>query len=765
MSTSSMTPQEAASSPTPSRPSSEVSVPAPATAGPAEHKRRWWWTLVACFTSFVIASAATMLVSDYWLGNFRIPLDYGGDVLLYLPLVKGMQENGTYWVNPRMGAPGGFLLYDFPDPDTFHFATLWLLATLTGDPSAAFNLFVLLQFPLAAVSATWVTRRFGAGVMPAVLAGVLFAYLPHHTVMYSNHIFLCAYYPVPLAFWVVIRVYLGELRLLRRDAVTNKLRLPFLSADGFVALAVCALVASTGAYYAFFAAGLLGVAAVGNAIGQWKWTALIPGVLLAAVIMLGLIANLAPALAYQKSHGPNPTVQRSDLEGHVWALRPAELFLPSQFHREDHLGAVSQKYVTDFAPLKLPDLACICTVGLVPGLGLVLSLALGLRRTAPPDDAVRPILSKLLVVMLLVSVVGGFGPLFNHFVTPWIRCYHRIVVFIGFVGVFHLALSVTRLACAPRRWVRVLATAATALLVGVGVYDQTFPKLIRGHEKRGYDFRSDREYVQAVEAALPDGAAVFQLPYVQYPEPGFVGEIDNYTPCVGYLHSDKLRWSFGVSKGRPAADWYQYVANAPAEQMVPLVIHSGFTAVWVDRYGYPGRRPAVEDGLAALADGPPLVSGDRRYAVYKFIGYKEKFERQITAGVKPVLPVIPLWGGGFFAEDPNDVPVPKRVRWCGPEGTLTLSNAAPYPQRCRITFGAITHKAGDWRLSVDGLDVHTSLPLSTVSTKFEHDFIVPSGAHTIRFGCNATPGVFPTRTIVFRIGDAICTTLPQSGSE
>lgn len=739
---------------------SPVSVPEPALTPAGSSAKSRWGTLLTCVLAVGIASAATLLVSDYWRGSLRIPLQYDGDALLYLPLVKSVHETGSHWSNPRLGAPDGFVLHDFPIPDNFHFLTLRALSAAAGDYVVGYNLFVLLQYPLAALTGAWVARQFGVRVLPATTCGVLFAYLPHHNIVLTNHIFLAAYYPVPLAIWLVVRVYLGEVRLLSRNPTTGKLRPPYLSGDAVVALLVCTLVASTGAYFAFFTAGLLGVAGVACGIDRRRVTAVIPGVLLAGVIFAGLMVNLYPSLAYQKQHGPNPTVKRSEAEGNTWALRPAELFVPPPFHREERLGKVGEKYATGFDTTIVKDVAYLSAMGVVGSLGVGLALVLGLRRRTVATDHVRPVLTKLLVVMLLVAVVGGFGPLFNHFVSPWIRCYHRILVFVGYVGMLTVALTVSRITMADNRWLKLSGPVLAVVLLAVGLYDQTFPKQIRPYEPRSHAFRTDRDFVQTVEKALPEGSKVFQLPYVQYPEAGFVNEIENYTPCIGYLHSDKLRWSFGVSKGRPAADWYEAAAATPADQLVPLMLSKGFTAVWVDRFGYPGRRATVETGLAVLADGPPLVSPDGRYAVYSFAHRKEAFEKQLAAGERPVVPVLGSWAGGFFVEEPLDGDLPKRIRWCGSEGTVTLQNAADYPQRCRVTSKLKTYAYGNWQLALDGVGVNTAVPVSTTWAELDLSVTVPPGTHTLRFSCNGTPGIFPIRTIVFAVGDGGFQTLP-----
>lgn len=730
----------------------------------AASSRSRWRTAVACGLAVVVASAATTLVSDYWRGNFKLPLRYEHDTLLYLPLVKGLHENGTVWTNPRLGAPDGFVLYDFPIPDSLHFLSLRALCGLTGDYVIGFNLFVLLQFPLAALTGTWAARQFGASVLSAVAAGVLFAYLPYHSTYHSTHIFMTAYYPVPLAFWLVVRVYLGEVRLLRRDPATGQLRPPYLSADAVAALVVCGVVASTGAYSAFFTAGLLVVASVGAALEARRMRMLMPGVLFALVVAAGLGANLLPAVLHQREHGKNESLRRYEGEANTWALHPAELFLPSPDHRLHWMAKLSGNYDTAFGSTVQTEAVKLSSLGVVSAAGVLSSLVLGLRRVLLPTDDVRPVLTRLMVVMLLVAVAGGFGPLFNHLVSPWIRCYHRSSIFLGYAGALTVALTVTRWGEADRRWVRVGAAIAPLALLAVGLYDQTFPQSRVGPQEVRRAFHADREFVRAVEESLPPGAAVFQLPYVPYPESAPVGEISYYGPGVVYLHSDRLRWSYAATKGRRTAELNADAATAPAEQLVPHLVLQGFTAVWLDRWGYPNRRPPVEGGLAALADGPPVVSPDGRYAVFAFTRYRDALTARVAAGERPVVMVSRGWTNGFFTPEFNPGGTPERWRWCGAEGIVTLNNVAEYPQRVRITFSAGSYMAGDWHLTLDGLGLHETVPIAVAMTRVERVVVVPPGTHTVRLACDATPIPIGGRTLVFRVADDTIQTLPDGAN-
>ena len=53
---------------------------------------------------------------------------------------------------------------------------------------------------------------------------------------------------------------------------------------------------------------------------------------------------------------------------------------------------------------------------------------------------------------------------------------------------------------------------------------------------------------------------IFQMPYRPFPEAPALGAIADYDLFRGYLHSDDLRWSYGIVKGR-GEDWSALVSR------------------------------------------------------------------------------------------------------------------------------------------------------------------------------------------------------------
>jgi phosphoglycerol transferase len=148
----------------------------------------------------------------------------------------------------------------------------------------------------------------------------------------------------------------------------------------------------------------------------------------------------------------------------------------------------------------------------------------------------------------------------------------------------------------------------------LGVLDQTSPAWVPDYAGRAAAWQADGKFVHTVEARLPDGAMVFQLPYMSFPEAHPEDKMDGYDAFVPYLHSTKLRWSFGAIIWRKTSDWQRMVSEQPAPDMVSLLRKANFAAIWLDRFGH--NHEALKQQLDATLGSPALQSDDERYCVW-----------------------------------------------------------------------------------------------------------------------------------------------------
>src|SRR5262249_49635278 len=125
----------------------------------------------------------------------------------------------------------------------------------------------------------------------------------------------------------------------------------------------------------------------------------------------------------------------------------------------------------------------------------------------------NPLLGALVLLNLaaiLLATVGGFGTLLSFVLSPLIRGYCRISVFVGFFSLFAVVLFVDWFAgrfAVTGRAHKVFAC-GLALLVAAGVFDQTPDRLLPDYRAWKDYYRRDADYVRGVEDSLPAGAMV-----------------------------------------------------------------------------------------------------------------------------------------------------------------------------------------------------------------------------------------------------------------
>jgi phosphoglycerol transferase len=549
--------------------------------------------LVATLAAPVLALVAACLVLEVWNADLREPFDYVGDAAFTAAVVKNAVENGALWENDELGAPRGQELYDFPvwAGDNVQLAMVRAIGVVVRDPIVAFNLFYLLTFPLAALTAFLVMRRLGVRPPGALAASVLFALLPYHFLRGEDHLFLGAYWAVPLGCFLVLSVF--------ADA---PLVTPFRSKRTLAILAACVVVGSAAVYYAAFTLVLLAFAAALSAAARRSVRPLVTTVALGGAIVAALVVNFAPAIVDRVREGSNPELERFAFETEVFSLRPLQLVLPVSDHRIGAFADLKERYERHVGATE----ASFASLGVVGSVGLAVLIAVlllaAVRTGAPRGDPLLRYAAVSALVALFFAMTGGLAPVVSFLISPQLHAWNRLSVFIAFFALLAVALLVDRLRGG-------LAWGVAAALILVGALDQTTSAMTPRYDQVAAQWRSDETWVDQVDAALPEEAVVLQLPYVPFPSSPPVQRMVDYDHVHPYLHSDDLRWSYGAMKGRPEDVGDDVTSSAQASAL-------GFDAVMVDRFGFADNGAAVEAELRRISESEPIVSPDGRRVVY-----------------------------------------------------------------------------------------------------------------------------------------------------
>lgn len=576
------------------------------------------------------AGVITYVVLDLNRADLRVlmrPWFNGFDAWSVAAGVKGFIEHHSFAVNPSIGAPGGLQAFDFPGADALHQTGIALIALLTRDSALTVNLYYLLSFPLSALAALFVLRKFSVSRPAAVLASLLFAFIPFHYISGTAHLYLAAYYMVPFAVMLALQLDSKRPPFLASDSSATegyRFRLFDRPSLGFAALAV--LIGASGIYYAFFTCWFLAIGGVLAAVGRKSWKRLASAGIVAGIVVFTVAVQLMPSWWYRLHNGVNPAaVQRSATMADTFALRLSQLVLPIPLHRfADAMGVVSAYWNRLYRIIGGMNETAQVALGAIGAAGFLMLLAwllfVRVRPGARPTrfSALMDQLSVLNAGGLLLGTVGGMGSILAIDL-PQVRAYDRVSVFIAFMAFFAVALLIDRATAAvPERGASAsVALALCACLLVFGIIDQVAPSYLPAYQTLAYHDRSDKAVVRQIEAAVPPGSMVFQLPYIPFPEMGDrVGKMLDYEQFRGYLQSRQLRWSYGAMKGRADDAWIRRTALLSAPQMVSALKTAGFRAIWVDRKGYADEGTSMQTALAAATKSQPIVSADGEFAVF-----------------------------------------------------------------------------------------------------------------------------------------------------
>jgi hypothetical protein len=553
--------------------------------------------------AMALAFAAGIVFLRLWQADLRVPLNYLGDGVLNLTVIKTAVDHGWYLENPDLGAPHGQELYDYPvvSGETLNLFLFWLAGLVTDDPALILNLFFLLTFPLAALTAFLVLRRLPVSRGTALVGSVLFTLLPYHFIRGEAHVFLAAYYAVPLGAYLVISVLRGEplLGRWRRTLVT-------------VALCIVVATASGSFYYSAFTVFLVAIAALLRFVAQRERKALVAGGAVVALITAASLVQLTPTIAYRVAHGANDEVaKRYWFESEVYGLKLTNLVLPIEHHRLDRLARFRDEYAQGVPQNegRGASLGVVATAGFLWLLGVGLAACVGAARR--PALRIHAGLAAVTLAAFAVATTGGLATLIGV-VWPQIRAWNRISVFIAFFSLAAVALLLEAL----RRRISAIAFAAVlGAVLTIGVFDQTTAAYVPAYETVEAEYRSDREFVRSLEDRLPKQASVAQLPYEPFPEPSVPGR-PPYDPAKPYLHSDDLRWSWGAMRGR-SHDWAATIAGRPAAEVISAARRAGFAGILLDRLALQDAAPSVEEEFERVLGGASLRSPDRRFVFFE----------------------------------------------------------------------------------------------------------------------------------------------------
>lgn len=558
-----------------------------------------------CLTLMLILLGAFSGLSYF---SFASPLFYAYDGVFSLGIVKGILENHSIWLNPHLGFPNGYIGYDFPMTESFHVLLIMLLGSIFGhEPIIITNLFYLLSFVLAAWSSLWVLRYYKLSYPLALAGAIVFTFLPYHFYRSTMHLFLSSYFTIPLWCAVITTIYqTGRIKL----HSNNFLNVLFILLLSYV-------LSSTGIYYTFFGCFFLICVAV-IAWSEKRTSAAVISLIMITLAIFFTILQLAPSILYHVQHGANPLAAvRSPAQTEIYGLRIAHLLLPPEYSRINFLANISNRYNQIF--VSGLNESVYSHLGIISSIGFILLLLMIFIPRKFPDNDRLKLISRLNLLAVLFATTSGFAVLFSFFVTDMIRSVNRISVFIAFFAILmvlyllQFIISKFRLHFTGRWLISIgLLTLASADQIDSSSFD---------NRKNIMPAASDKYFVTDIEQNLPRGSAVFQLPYMDFPEPQVIpGTMGTYEPMSLSLYSRDIYWNYGATRGRAIDNWDKATAELPTKAMLVKLKSAGYNGLVVDLNGYSDKGQKLVQELNIELGGIGFTSLDKHYLFYSLVG-------------------------------------------------------------------------------------------------------------------------------------------------
>jgi phosphoglycerol transferase len=533
---------------------------------------------------------------------------------------------GVFHYEPRLNAPYVANWNDFPMTEDFMFWFTGLLTHVIGF-FPAINFFLLFVQVLAVLAFYYAARRFKCGWKWSAGAALLYGLAPYAFSHSLHHVDIACYWHIPLCLLVCFWLANG-----------NGLR--FRSRDYWLAIGVAVVTGLSNVYYTNAFLQLVGI----SLIIQWmrhglrQWRVCLPALSIGAVAFATFLFMAMRVHLYGLLHGHNPSATvRIYAHMEYYALKLVDMFMPFPTHKFAPFADLGRKYYTwTILPAEIPP---ACYLGLV-GIAAFLWLIVYTVRNAISRPVRKLPLESVQVLWLFVyATVGGFNAFLGVLGFQLFRSTTRFCIVIMAII---LLFAIRRLSLMSRRWPSPWPVIAPLAIAAFGLLEFLPPTAGEDLGSVAAVVNSDRLFSQSMEAALPKGGMVFQLPVMDFPEspiPG-VSAYDHFRP---YLYTHDLRFSFGTDKGRAQAAWQRVIVGMPPSAQIAALERYGFSAIYINSAGYQDRGEKLLNDYKAAGRTEVIQSP-----------LKDLYCVVLKASPNPELPPpAPLFAAGWYTEQDN----------------------------------------------------------------------------------------------------------------
>lgn len=536
---------------------------------------------------------------------------YGTDEVSMMAEIKAIGTEGTVVNNSQQGMPFGTERQSVMSYYLFNDAHVigGLIYKITGEVGLSANLayfiFIILNGICAYIALRCMKIRLGFSICAAWVYSALY-YVYWRNIM---HLMLSAYYCVPLTILICYWLITDEsFFCYGRSFWKNK--------RNIAAIIIAFMIVNNGVgYYPFFSCFFIIVTGVYAGVSKGKFKNCLRAFAVVLQIMLSYLVVLIPYISSVMKYGKLKTaISHLPIEAEEFALKITKLFMPVRDTGISYIDTLVKSY-NESAPFQTEASEYL---GVLAIIGFIVLVFVFLRGNKVNND-ILSMLTVLLVAGIMLSVFGGFGMIFNLFVTGTVRCYNRISVFLAFICLTGLGVYVTevvsRIKVANAVYL-VLIIPVTLLSVRCQIPETRF---FMDYEN---SFNSDKNFVENIEDVAEEGSRIFQLPYHSYPEGGMEVNMEQDRLFVGYLFSEDLSWTYGAYKGSRSDKWCKKVSTYDTKKLLDTIIYMDFKGIYIEKNGYTEENAGLLlNSLTDLLGQQPLVSDNGLLYYYDLKDY------------------------------------------------------------------------------------------------------------------------------------------------
>jgi phosphoglycerol transferase len=456
------------------------------------------------------------------------------------------------------------------------------------------------------------------------------------------------------------------------------------------------------------------------------------------VLIAAVVLNVTPTVLNE--NGANlAAAARHPGHAEVLGLKITQLVLPINDHRL-HSWSELKRFYNSYSVSSNENVHS--SLGLVGAVGFLLLIgwAIIAPRASSPNGLLLEQLGRLQILAVLLATMGGLGAIVALVTSANIRAYNRLVLYIAFFSFAAVAIVIDWL---NRRYGAVLGVrvALGVLLPAVllfGALDQFSPMWTPPHGSNKTKYAYSADFVSKLETFLPEGAMVFQLPFMSFPEQSHPN-LPDYEHLSLYLPSTKIHWSYGAMRGREPEAWQRSVAAMRAGPMIASLALRGFAGIHVDRAGYPDNGVLLERTLAVVIEDQPVVSANGRHAFYPLKGFADKYMRTLSSADQQFAKdtvsqslAIEFGSGTWDHEQEGSA----GTHWCDKSAEIRLINPSSRPRMVEFAMKLIVPTPDPARMRFDS-NLFTDSVYVKSNAPYKRTISLPPGRHSIRITTDA----------------------------